>query len=223
MSCLGLSNLHCSDGSLQSFSTRSTCTSHFTAVIIRNSLLALNAAVTVSALGGKGLPWCRSSVLYTLPLLHILEAAKGWSWAFDPVAYRFHLGYTSLITAAVFAAIYIHANYIWDDSWWSLQHVDSKGPLMSVDWNAVLANTAFSSKTASGTNARVDIRCTNCFEAAADCAQPAVNCIHNTEMAHRSFTVVTVLQGWCLCMHAAHIYSTLLSAGMTSSSTFTCP
>ncbi|DBB09064.1 hypothetical protein WJX82_011672 [Trebouxia sp. C0006] len=104
---------------------------------------------TVSALGGKGLPWCRSSVLYILPLLQILEAAKGWSWAFDPVAYHFHLGFTCLITASVFAAIYMHATYIWDDSWWSLQHVDSKDPLMSVDWNAVLANTALSSKTAS--------------------------------------------------------------------------
>ncbi len=132
--------------------------------------MALNAAVTVSALGGKGLPWCRFSVLYILPLLHILEAAKGWSWAFDPVAYHFHLGFTFLITAAVFAAIYIHANYIWDDSWWSLQHIESKDPLMSVDWNAVLANTAVSSKTASGTNARVDIRCTKCFKATANCA-----------------------------------------------------
>jgi len=58
-----------------------------------------------------------------------------------------------------------------------------------------------------------DIRCTNGFKAAADCAQHAVNCIHNTEMAHRLFiTVITVWQGWCLCTHAAHIYYTLLSA-----------
>ena len=92
------------------------------------------------------------SILYTLPLLHILEAAKGWSWAFDADSYHFHLGFTFLITTAVFAAIYTHATYIWD-TWWSLQHVDSKDPLMSVDWDAVLAGTAVS-KTASGTNAR---------------------------------------------------------------------
>ena len=133
---------------------RVICTLHFTAVIVRRLLLALTAAVTISPLAGQGLPWCRLSVLYTLPLLHILEAAKGWSWAFDPVTYHFHLGFTCLITDTVFAAIYIHANCIWDDSWWSLQHVDSKDPLMSVDWNAVLATAALVSKTASGTNAR---------------------------------------------------------------------
>jgi hypothetical protein len=117
-------------------------------------IAALAAAVTVTALAGKGLPWCRLSVLYTLPLLHILEAAKGWSWAFDPDSYHFHLGFTFLITSAVFAAIYIHATYIWDNRWWSLQHVDSQDPLMSVDWDAVLASTALSSQTASGINAR---------------------------------------------------------------------
>ena len=151
MSCTGLSNF-------QLFGWQPAILFHQSnphiALYGSHSLWALNAAVTVSALGGKGLPWCRLSVLYTLPLLHILEAAKGWSWAFDPVAYHFHLGFTCLITASVFAAIYMHATYIWDDSWWSLQHVDSKDPLMSVDWNAVLANTALSSKTASGTNAR---------------------------------------------------------------------
>ena len=66
-------------------SIRATCTLHFRAVIVWHLLLALTAAVTISALAGQGLPWCRLSVLYTLPLLHILEAAKGWSWAFDPV------------------------------------------------------------------------------------------------------------------------------------------
>ncbi|KAL0023057.1 hypothetical protein WJX79_006243 [Trebouxia sp. C0005] len=103
----------------------------------------------VSALAGQGLPWCRLSVLYTLPLLHILEAAKGWSWAFDPDSYHFYLGFTFLITAVVFTAIYIHATYIWDNSWWSLPHIDSKDPLMSVDWDAALASTALYSKTAS--------------------------------------------------------------------------
>ncbi len=152
--CLGLCNIQLFGRQPAILFPRLTCTLQFTAVVIRFSLLVVNAAVTVSALGGKGLPWCRLSVLYTLPLLHILEAAKGWSWAFDPVTYHFHLGFTCLITAAVFATIYIHANYIWDSSWWSLQHIDSKNPLMSVDWNAALASTALSSRTESGTSAR---------------------------------------------------------------------
>ncbi|DBA97279.1 TPA: hypothetical protein ACH3X1_015024 [Trebouxia sp. C0004] len=100
---------------------------------------------TVTALAGQGLPWCHLSVLYTLPLLHILKAAKGWSWAFDPDSYHFHLGFTFLITAAVFAAIYIHATHIWDNRWWT----DSQESLMSLEWATVFASTALSSKTAS--------------------------------------------------------------------------
>lgn len=88
---------------------------------------------------------------------------------------------------------------------------------MSVDWDAALASTALYSKTASGANA--SSRCQiYSFEAAANYAQHAVNHTYNTELAHRSFiTVITIWQGWCVCMHAAHIYSSLLSAGMTSS------
>lgn len=105
-------------------------------------------AVT-TALTSRQLLWYRLSILYFLPLLHILELAKGWSWAFDPEVYRFHLGFIAIVTAAVFAAIYSHAASFWD-TWCIGQQPVCEDPLMSVDWNAVIASNARSSEAASG-------------------------------------------------------------------------
>lgn len=108
------------------------------------SCLAVTTALTF-----RQLLWYRLSVLYLLPLLHILELAKGWSWAFDPEVYRFHLGFIVIVTSAVFAAIYSHAASFWDA--WSIWQQTCEDPLMSVDWNAVIASNACSSEAASGT------------------------------------------------------------------------
>ncbi len=73
-----------------------------------------------------------------LPTLHALEVAKGSSWAFDPVAHRFHYGFVVLLVTAAIAMVNIHTTFFWN----TLQPAGCQDPLMSVDWEAVLASTA---------------------------------------------------------------------------------